>query len=365
MFKTWFRIVAVIVALCAQSRFCLAETSASTATIFKLKETIQSSKTVADFVRTIPGDTTHIQKLLKVYFPEVSRSGFDPVSFNVDQKWLQFGKARFGFSKIEKGVVEYAGKQLSYNPNFFEFYASTYKAMPKATAFVRLLMDEAFAQNRDAFPELQSHEKRAEERAEVTMDEAAFVPLMGLSFFKNKPAKTVGKFATRLVIPAIVSFWALHYSRAFTAPDCSAQAKEIRDTLTAGKIGLAELNCAEVLSARATISFWTPDKKKLPFVADWTAGELWVNRDEVYHFGYRKLTSVEINKPGKNITLTKGSPEFAEYAKNLEPYRQVLHIMGKYNSCFRCATEIEKALKTDKPITEEGAESHAAPAVVQ
>jgi hypothetical protein len=330
----------------------------------------KSAKSPEELVRKLPGGGPSIEWLLRKAGSEKEMTGPLPeISYDFEKKTMQIhGAYPIEWVDAANGKFKIGGRDFGYDRELpfeenLQRASQLVNPKPRKTSWYSWILPRAAAQERAFFPDdraqrkdlQESHEDGVAKTIGYYMGPDLGVALTGIAMGAGTVATMAG------VIAAIPLHYGAEYAHAYgLGPDCHKQVTELKEVMNAGKISLAGLNCTNYMSNAKSISFWTPDGKKLPFIADWNASRLWVDqKTETYDFNRTELKSVtKFDAKGKKTYIKPKNPKFAAYKKNLEPYRQVLNVMGKYNSCYRCEPEI-RDLVASQPVryTEDSVEA--------
>jgi hypothetical protein len=227
------------------------------------------------------------------------------------------------------------------------------------SAALEWLLPQAVAQERDFFPQSPSAETGygtqplttalTNQALQAPAVVAAGVTAKALGLWEFSPGVIwwLPSEAILIMSSSYAIYWGVNKAHAELAPSCKEQVKELKQIMNAGHIGIAGINCKTIFNSQKSIEFLTPDGKNLPLHVDWTESSVSIG-DESYGFNFSKLAKVHRVSKSPH-TLVPGDKEFEDYVKNLEPYRQVIHVMGLYNSCYKCEGEFDQYLVTSKP----------------
>lgn len=281
------------------------------------------------------------------------------ISFDLTKNQISFhGGYKVRFLSADNGVVEINRKQFQWN--FQEPFSTNTKRIlellkpRQKSASVFSVFPQAYAQGRDFFPQEPSEETGSGNQFDASvMDLSAFFP--GVQFATGAALRSFGAWAVapgikwwalersgQIGATVVATYWGVNKAHALLAPACSKQVNELKQIMNENKIGLSSIDCKTIFNSQKSIGFWTPDGKKLPFHADWTESTVSIG-NESYQFGQHELEEVDIGAGDNERKIEPGNPKFEDYKKNLEPYRQVLYVLGRYNSCYKC----ESAFKSD------------------
>jgi hypothetical protein len=317
-----------------------------------------------DLIRKVPGFGPAAESLHQNLLGSEMDKPLPRLDFDLSKQNLQMGSHRLKFIDLMAGTVQVDGRdfvwnrEITYYQNWERLYRRMTETPAKSADWIYWILPTAEAQNRDFFPP-------ADEEAQAKTDDstpysraAGGLGYMGfVSLIKKVPWRAELGEVGFIGMVAIATDLAMNYGFAFYRPsfhkgyvkvdDCEAQSKTLKTIMNQAHISLSGFTCHNEIGKRDTnISFFTPDKKLLPMVANWESSSVWVNPSEIYNFNYRALDSVKRS----DATLSSG-PKFEEYKKNLEPYRQVLFQMGLNNSCFRCEPYFQEHLVYAHPVT--------------
>jgi hypothetical protein len=274
--------------------------------------------------------------------------GFDLSESNLS---IRVGKVDLKVLNLAEGEFEINKKRFKWEPknNYYENLDRLLEsqAQRKTSAWM-FLMPNADAQERAAFPELnEAQQNDAINKNFLLIGILGPIPLSTVTFTRIATGASVNVGA--LAVVGLATDYLVNIGHSALAPSCEQQTLELQKIMNAQHISLSSLTCGAHLSARNnSIEFWTPDGKALPFIANWESSDLWVDRGEVYHFGFDELKKVTLSSEGAKTVITSG-PRFEEYRKNLEPYRQVLQKIGTWNSCYKCEDYFKKNLAQPSP----------------
>lgn len=142
-------------------------------------------------------------------------------------------------------------------------------------------------------------------------------------------------------------------------PNCEAQAAEIAEKLRAMKAMLSGLSC-ENMFADPHMTFVDSKGSTRRLNANWERQDAYFeDSSTLYSFDRKKLK--EVRYLGNRQTLynkstgtyedgtydvmsIKSGPKFDAHQVKIEPYRAILEIMGKYESCYRCEADFHRLL---------------------
>jgi hypothetical protein len=142
-------------------------------------------------------------------------------------------------------------------------------------------------------------------------------------------------------------------------PNCEAQAAEIAEKLRAMKAMLSGLSC-ENMFADPHMTFVDSKGSTRRLNANWERQDAYFeDSSTLYSFDRKKLKEVRYldnhktlynNSQGTyedgtyDVMSVKSGPKFEELQAKIEPYRAVLEVMGKYESCYRCEADFHRLL---------------------
>lgn len=320
----------------------------------------QSSRSARELVQKMPMFGPAAEQMHALIWGSQMDEPLPPISFDLSMRSITIQNQTLQFNGDDSAQMKINGQayawdvEKTYYENMGQIYLLVSK--PDKTGFYSLIMPNAQAQDRDFFPEVDAGTQKQQSRSQsLASGLSNLLSLSGIGgLLKGATVtKTVLGGLSKLSWVVVAADYVVNFEHAALAhafSGCEAQAKKLKRIMNEGHISLADFRCSNGLlgfsNRKNNIAFWTPDKKKLPFVASWETSELYVDeRKEVYKFDFRSLQSV--NKAG-GVSVTSG-PELDKYKKNLEPYRKVLFAMGKSNSCFSCEAEFKKILVRSQP----------------
>jgi hypothetical protein len=320
----------------------------------------QSSRTARELIQKMPMFGPDAEEMHEVIWGRQMDEPLPPISFDLSRRSITIQNQTLQFDSNDITQMKINGRayiwdvEKTYYENMGQIYLLNSKH--EKTGFYSLVIKSAWAQDRDFFPEVDAGAQQKQAATESTGSRLSnLLSLSGFGgFLKGATvAKTVLAGLSKLSWVMVAADYVVNFEHAALAhalSGCESQAQKLKRIMNENHISLADFRCSNGLlgisNRKNNIAFWTPDKKKLPFVASWETSELYVDeRKEVYKFDFRSLQSV--NKAG-GASVTFG-PEFDKYKKNLEPYRKILFEIGKRNSCFSCEAEFKKLLVRSQP----------------
>jgi hypothetical protein len=310
----------------------------------------QNSKTFRELVRRNPGSGPDSEKQHEMILGAGMDKPLPKLSYDLTQKTFAFGTHKLQFTDLANGVALVDGREYKWDDKktYFENYGQIFlltREKRKAAGVSKIFLAAAQAQDRGFFPETNDVAQ------EQSLKESSWKDIgfnvgqsMGLAMFvKGATAAVLGEVG---LIAVQMQFYSsvVNYAHAYISPSCKSQIENLKGLMNKFSISLSKFQCAGMLSKndKNNVGFWTPDKKNLPFVADWETSQLYVDpTKETYKFGFSALKSVNT---ADGETLTSGE-QFEEYKKNLEPYRKVLYAMGVSNSCYKCESDFQELVK--------------------
>lgn len=161
------------------------------------------------------------------------------------------------------------------------------------------------------------------------------------------------------ILPLVLlTDYALTKAEAYATPSCDQQIAKLQKLLNDQYIALAEVDCGKSYRGNdRTLGFWRASGKKVvkeTYYCDFRFGAAEYDEPEgedgakknktAYLFDYDSLVQVralkQVNNHEKRMDSASGTPEFAEYQKQIEPVRKALFYIGTNHTCDRCATEL-------------------------
>ena len=319
-------------------------------------EFYRKSKTLKELIKSNPDFGPSAVHIYSNLLPDQLQKPLQTLAFDSTKKTLSIGHGEVELIDLVKGKVKFNGALYTFDRNLNR-YQNLEKILQllagkKSARLVDVLVNQAFAQNRDEFPTEVSDKYRGKDIPKIAATYAVDGYLVYTSV--RSIIKRVGMpKAANYITLALIASWAVNKAHAYAAPSCARQVNKLKSIMNESRISLSQLECGTTTSSGsesvANISFWTPDKKELPFYANWETSEVFVDSAvEVYHFGRRQLSMVEITIPGRNQDI-KSEDGLVNYKKILEPYRKVFYEIGVNNSCHKCADEFKTLLVQKSP----------------